>query len=273
MTGPEPGVALPLDAIVGRDEELAHVAGLLDETRFVTITGLGGAGKTRLALEVARRWTAAPVVFVDLSAVRDPSLFAAVVADALGADAPAQVEPEQAVARRLTGAATLLVLDNLEQIPEVGGIVRGWLMAAPGLRVLLTSRLPLSVAGERVVVLQPLPCAGPAGGPSPAGELFLREARRSGALDGDAVDYPTVERIVGRLGGIPLAIELAAAHARVLSLRQIEARAVAVRGARAGAADPGGRPRLDVVPPAARGLWRVHPPRRRRGAVRRGAAR
>ena len=98
MTGPEPGVALPLEAILGREVELAHVAGLLDETRFVTITGLGGAGKTRLALEVARRWTAAPVVFVDLSAVRDPSLFAAVVADALGADAPAQVEPEQAVA-------------------------------------------------------------------------------------------------------------------------------------------------------------------------------
>ena len=273
MTGPEPGVALPLDAIVGRDEELAHVAGLLDETRFVTITGLGGAGKTRLALEVARRWTAAPVVFVDLSAVRDPSLFASVVADALGADAPAQVEPEQAVARRLTGAATLLVLDNLEQIPEVGGIVRGWLMAAPGVHVLLTSRLPLSVAGERVVVLQPLPCAGPAGGPSPAAELFLREARRSGALDGDAVDHPTVERIVGRLGGIPLAIRARGRpRARAQPAPDRGAR-VAVRGARAGAADPGGRPRLDVVPPAARGPWRVQPPRRRRGAVPRGAAR
>jgi len=224
MTRPEAGVALPLDAIVGRDQELLLVARLLDETRFVTLTGLGGAGKTRLAHEVARRWTASPVVFVDLSAVGDPRLFASAVAEALGSDAPAQVDPEQAVSQRIASSSLLLVLDNLEQIQVAGAVVRRWLMAAPDVRALVTSRLPLSVGGERVVVLQPLPFGTADDAPSPAAELFVREATRAGALDREPVDYARIERIVERLGGIPLAIEIAAARTRVLSLRQIERR-------------------------------------------------
>ncbi|HZS25479.1 MAG TPA: BTAD domain-containing putative transcriptional regulator [Gaiellaceae bacterium] len=210
-----PELPLQTTSFVGRDAELAELEALLRGHRLVTLTGLGGSGKTRLALELARRHEGDRqhgVRLVDLTAVADPSLVGAAVAQALDADA-ASVDAAVERARRLDA---LLVLDNCEHV--VGAcaeIVDRLLRCCPQLRVLATSRVSLAVAGEIDYALEPLSAAD-------AVDLFVQ---RAGALRRDlAADDPTIAAICRELDCMPLAIELAAARAKTLSPGEIAAR-------------------------------------------------
>ena len=236
----EPGLAapeaVPLHArplpapptpLVGRRLEAAAVAALLrDEgARLVTLTGPGGTGKTRLALAAAEALASElrdGAVFVDLSAVSDPGLLGSTIAGALGVDEGGRTLGE-AVGEHLRPLRLLLVLDNLEQLVETSPFVAEMLAAAPRLLVLATSRSPLRLSAEHEYPVPPLdvPEEGADAldriAASDAVQLF---AARAAAADRDFVltaeTAPAVARICRRLDGLPLAIELAAARAKVL---------------------------------------------------------
>jgi predicted ATPase/DNA-binding CsgD family transcriptional regulator len=203
------------------------VAGLLDQCRLVTITGPGGVGKTRLAGraagQAAGRFTDGAWL-AELAPVRDPAQVAAAVAAALGIPEQPGLSAAGTLARVLAGQQLLLVLDNCEHvIGAAAELCAGLLAACDDVRVLATSREPLAVAGEARYRLAPLtlPSADdPAGGgQSEAVALFADRARRADAqfvLDGSAT--PVVGRLVARLDGMPLAIELAAARVEALGV-------------------------------------------------------
>ena len=222
----------PVTSFVGREAELAEVARLLDEARLVTLTGVGGVGKTRLALEAAARWPAAEPgggCVVDLSGLADPALVARHVADALGI-IPASGKPVVVqLARRLCDADGLLLLDNCEHLRDAcADLATRLLAAAPGFRILATSREPLGAPGEVDCPVPPLRAPAPGSGPqaaarSEAVRLFLARARQ--ARPGLTVDAETVELVAAicrDLDGLPLAIELAAAHVKAFTLGQIQ---------------------------------------------------
>lgn len=215
-----------LSSFVGRAREVDEVLQLVAENRLVTITGFGGIGKTRLALQVAGRVAAAgdtAVHFVDLSALRDPALLLDAVATALDVRAGESRDLLPALGRRLALAHdVLLVLDNLEQVVAGAPTLLDLLAGTSGLRLLATSREPLHLRGEREFALDPLPVPDPAA--PDAGlttyesvELFIQRARE--VLSGFTVDNesaPAVAAICARLDGLPLAIELAAARVKTL---------------------------------------------------------
>ena len=207
---------LPLQptALVGRRREVDEVAAMLRGTaRLVTLTGPGGIGKTRLALQ-----TAADLLeefrdgafFVGLSAIDDPSLVEAEIDHVLGVN----LGSGQTAAGFLSGKQILLVVDNLEQIVEAAVVIAELLAAAPGLRVIATSREPLRVSAEHVYAVPPLAM-------EEAVALFEDRAR---AADPGFVLSPEVAQICERLDELPLALELAAARAAVLSPAAILAR-------------------------------------------------
>jgi len=217
----------PLTSFVGREREAAELAGLLRDHRLVTVTGPGGVGKTRLAAEVARAAAGQfpdGVHFAGLGAVSDPARVPSAVAAALGVR-PAPGRPaREAVAGLLAPRRLLLVLDNCEHVLEAAAELCGELLkVADDVRLLATSREPLRVGGEVRYRLPPLELPGsddPAQiGRSEAVALFAERARHADpqfALgDGDA---PLAARVVGRLDGMPLAIELAAARVEALGL-------------------------------------------------------
>jgi predicted ATPase len=229
-TGGLRGFPAVLTSFIGREEAVRDVAGLLGECRLVTVTGPGGVGKTRLAGQVAGQVAgrfADGAWLAGLAAVRDPAQVAAVVATALGIREQPGVAAAEAVARVLAGQQLLLVLDNCEHV--IGAAARlcaGLLAAADDVRVLATSREPLAVAGEARYRLGPLALPGPRDGADAAGSeavaLFADRARRADArfvLDGQG--GPLVGRIVARLDGMPLAIELAAARVEALGVAQL----------------------------------------------------
>ncbi len=218
-----------LTSFVGRAGAVRDVAGLLGEYRLVTVTGPGGVGKTRLAGQVAGQvagrftdgaWLA------ELAAVRDPAQVAGAVAAALGIPEQPGVPAAEALARVLAGQQLLLVLDNCEHVIGAAAQLCARLLAAcDDVRVLATSREPLAVAGEARYRLGPLTLPSP-GDPDGAGceavALFADRARRADArfvLDGQA--GPVVARLVVRLDGMPLAIELAAARVEALGVAQL----------------------------------------------------
>jgi predicted ATPase/DNA-binding XRE family transcriptional regulator len=230
---------LPLTALLGREAELQTLRLWLADrdARLITLTGPGGAGKTRLALELARALGAegeARVVFVPLATIRDPAFVAPAIAEALGpSDATALDLPERA-RRACGGQPTLLVLDNFEQILDAAPLVANLLTSIPSLRLLTTSRAPLRVRGEREYALGPLAfdTRSDALPPAdlariPAVRLFLERVR-----DGQAdfrltpTNGPIVAAICRRLDALPLAIELAAPWLKVLTpedlLRRLE---------------------------------------------------
>jgi predicted ATPase/class 3 adenylate cyclase/DNA-binding CsgD family transcriptional regulator len=210
-------LGLQLTAFVGREQEMADVHRLLDEARLVTLTGAGGSGKTRMALQVAGgrldrhaggAWTA------DLSPVDDGAALLSIVASAVGLSP--STNNLEAVARHIGARQVLLIFDNCEHVlDDAAAVANTLLRTCPSLVILGTSREPLGVAGEVTYRMPSLDDAD-------AVELFVERARRARpqfVLDESATDL--VRDICARLEGMPLAIELAAARLRTMSPRQI----------------------------------------------------
>lgn len=214
---------------VGREPELAELLTVLESARLVCLTGVGGAGKTRLAVEAVRRsGFDGPVTFVPLSAVRDPQLVATSVASALGLrDRPGEAATG-AIDAALDGPPRMLVLDGVEHVrAEVADFARRAMAAAPRLRLLVTSQRVLGVSGEVAWPVPPLGCP-PADAPpecvaaSDAVALFMTRARER--LPQFALAPGAVEAVGGLcrgLDGLPLAIELAAGWIGTLSVEEI----------------------------------------------------
>ncbi len=218
---------------VGRERQVDEVCRLLSEARLVTLVGTGGIGKTRLAIETA--WAALDRVpegvwLVGLAALSEPERLAGTVAGALGLREEPGASMETVLVRRFGSKRALLVLDNCEHL--VGACARladELLRSCPGLRILATSREPLAVDGETIWAVPPLSLPEEDGkgsaralAESEAVRLFLdraASAQRTFASDGPSLEL--VGRIVRQVDGIPLAIELAAARVRALSLEQI----------------------------------------------------
>ncbi len=231
---------LPLTRLVGREREVGEACALLrrGEARLLTLTGPGGVGKTRLALDVARE--AAPdfadgVAFVDLAPVRDSALLASVVARAVGLKPTGDQPLADQLRHHLSRRDLLLVLDNCEHLLAEMPLAATLLAHAPSLTILATSRERLRLRGERELPLEPLALPEPIPGdhpPSPdllgaapAVRLFLErtdEARPEFAHTPEAI--AVVAEICRRLDGLPLAIELAAARTRVVSPARLLAR-------------------------------------------------
>jgi predicted ATPase/class 3 adenylate cyclase len=210
----------PTTSFVGRDDDVADLAGRLAGGRVVTIVGPGGMGKTRLAVEVGLR--VAPVWpdgvwFVDLSTVGDPRLVAAAVAEAVGA-APGDGEDErEAVIAHLASGEALVILDNCEHVLAAAGELVGRLGARCGrVGVLTTSRVPLTLPGEVLWRIEPLAIV------EDAVRLFAERAcARVPGFTMSPADEAIVTEICRHLDGMPLAIELAATRLSVLSPAEI----------------------------------------------------
>ena len=227
--GPLPGVPgepdrrgwlpVPLTSFVGRERAVADVRELVQRSRLVTLTGPGGVGKTRLAIEVARRRRArsvAGVAFADLGSVGERAAVAAAVAEAIGLAAAGPGRAQEALANWLADQLLLVVLDNCEHVAGAcAELAAGLLGRCPGLRILATSRESLGVPGEVVWMVAPLSLAE-------SRRLFVAragEARPAAASGGEQDE--AVLAICRRLDGIPLALELAAAQVAVLSPAEI----------------------------------------------------
>ncbi len=214
-----PPLKLPssLTAFMGRERELRTLLGLLRSgVRLLTVTGSGGAGKTRLAVEAGAAFgpqLAGGAIFVSLAHVVDFNVVTQEIARACGLhDAAATISPEE-LGAALADRDLLLLLDNLEQIPDAGLPIERLLERAPRLRVLATSRSPLRIMGEELFALGAMPLDGKGG----AVDLFFARAKavRPG-LRVDVETTKTVRAICDRLDGLPLAVELAAARCRAL---------------------------------------------------------
>lgn len=218
---PRPELPVHLSRFVGRDRELDEVARLLGTERLVTLTGPGGSGKTRLAVEASARAAAgfARVVWVDLAPLTDPALLAAHVAATLGAPERAGVPNEETILELLCGAPSLVILDNCEHLVDAcAALVDTLLRGCRVMTVLATSREALGVASETAWLVPPLDL-------EEAVQLFVDRARAAvPGFDPVGCDAAAIHEVCRRLDGIPLAIELAAARTRVLTPAQIAER-------------------------------------------------
>jgi len=217
-----------LDGFVGRDDERRAILRALTHHPVVTLVGPGGAGKTRLSLEVARGLVGEygdGVWQVPLGVATAGDQVATLTAQALGLAVRPDEEPVAALAEHNAGRDLVLVLDNCEHVIDpVRTMVRALVERDPTVRVLATSREPLRCPGEEVVPVPPLAVVAP-GSASPAAELFAdRAATAAPGFALDAGNAEMVDAVCARLDGLPLAIELAAARLRVISLAELATR-------------------------------------------------
>lgn len=228
-----PNLPAPPTPLIGRASELAAITAHLTDPacRLLTILGPGGIGKTHLALQVAADLAqstafADGVAWVNLAPVENAGTVATTIAGALGLDLHGAATPEEYLPAALVGRELLLILDNLEHLPESTSLLARMMQDVPGVTMLITSRARLGLPGEWVVELDGLriPRSDAEVLTAPAALLFLARARQVDhrfALTPDTA--PAVRRICDLLEGMPLGIELAAAWVRVLSLADIAA--------------------------------------------------
>ena len=232
---PPPGIlGMPaqLTSFIGREREIAAVRAALDSTRLLTLTGAGGSGKTRLALEVVGREAAATStqgVWVELAPIHDASLVARAVLAALGIRDESELSPTDRLIRVIGERPFLLVLDNCEHLVEAcATLADALLRASHTLRLLATSREALGVSGEKAWLVPPLSLPQPGATTlceSEAVQLFTQRARAvSPRFELTDENRDAVAQICRRLDGLPLALELAAARLRVLTPHQIAER-------------------------------------------------
>jgi predicted ATPase/DNA-binding CsgD family transcriptional regulator len=232
---------LPADktSFVGREREVDRIKRLLADSRLLTLTGPGGTGKTRLAIEAARRSSrrfVGGMFFVELAGLHEPALLLATIGGAVGIGELDGASAIEALGERLGRSETLLILDNFEHLVSGGSAVSELLAASPTLRVAVTSRTPLHLAGEQEFAVAPLELADPERPLSrdalcaiESVALFVERARAVRPDFGlTESSVRAVAEICRRLDGLPLAIELAAARTKVLSaetlLRRLELR-------------------------------------------------
>ncbi|UCC63874.1 MAG: hypothetical protein JSV36_02100 [Anaerolineae bacterium] len=233
----------PATPFVGREAELARIAALLQDPqcRLISLVGLGGSGKTRLAIQAAAQIVqpndpqAFPhgVCFVGLAAIATPEGMVTTIADALqmsfyvspGSSLSSEAAQAQLL-RYLADKEALLVLDNLDQLIGFASLIADLLAVAPGVKLIVTSRERLNLPGEWVLEVAGLPFPGSDDEGIPqyaAVQLFVEGARRTGAFTAAASDWPAIARICQLLGGMPLGIEMASAWTKVLSCQEIAA--------------------------------------------------
>jgi predicted ATPase len=213
----EPSTDLPSppNRLLGRERELGELGGLLhrDDVRLVVLTGAGGSGKTRLALEVARQNAglfANGVALAELGPLRDPGLVPGIIAGAVDIREQAG-DPVAALTAALRPREMLLVIDNAEHLREAAALYVDLLAAAPRLKLLITSRAVLHLSGERVYPVEPL-------AQDAAMALFRERAQAAEPrFEAGESESPVIHGICERLDRLPLAIELAATRIRMLS--------------------------------------------------------
>jgi DNA-binding SARP family transcriptional activator/predicted ATPase len=205
-------VPVPLTSVIGGDERMHEVIALVaGGERLVVLIGPGGVGKTRLCLAAAEQLAKAgrSAVWVPLEEVHSADGAAAAIAQRLG------VTDLVTDRSRLTGRTDVLLLDNLEQIPDLSGMLQGLLESVPTLQVLATSRSPVSVRGEKILELQPLDPQ------TDAVELFAERARSIDPAFDLTSCRPAIVRICAALDGLPLAIELASARITLFTAEEL----------------------------------------------------
>jgi predicted ATPase/DNA-binding XRE family transcriptional regulator len=233
----EPTLPVPPTRLVGRARELEEVTVLLrrPELRLLTLTGVGGVGKTRLALEAARSGAGLfsdGVYFVGLASLNEATLVVPTICQTLNLRQIGQRSVNAALREHLRDKELLLVLDNFEHVLEAASEIAELIETCPSLTVLATSRAPLRLRGEQRYPVSPLglpastrsPAAKEVAG-SPSGRLFVERARAtSPTFELEAANAAAVASICWRLSGLPLALELAAARVRFLSPSSLLAR-------------------------------------------------
>jgi predicted ATPase/class 3 adenylate cyclase len=221
-------------SFVGREQELNEVKGYLEKARLITLLGMGGLGKTRLSLEVAAELLHAfpdGVWFLDLAPLREAELVFTEAAQALGVHEEPDKPLLQTLCAHLKQRRALLILDNCEHLIKASAdLAAAVLKAAPHVRLLTSSREALRVPGEQCYPVRPLPVPGKGAGiealmKSTAVRLFVERAQQhKPSFSLNAKEAPAVAELVARLEGIPLALELAAARVRALTVAEINNR-------------------------------------------------